>query len=85
MYINFIYKIKSQSQNSTNISYQKVVKFNILFKTLNLSTISCTPNSLYKMEFSRACLSSGTSNFNQDAFKHNNILLPWNEFLLYTC
>ena len=32
IYRNFISKIKFEIQNSTNISYQKVVKFNILLK-----------------------------------------------------
>ena len=50
---NFISKIKSESQNITNISDQKIVKIvkiNIFFKTWNYSTISCMPNSLSTLE-----------------------------------
>ena len=35
IYRDFISKTKSESKNSTNIPYQKFVKSNILFKTLN--------------------------------------------------
>ena len=41
-----------ESQNITNISYQKVVKVNIFFKTWNYPAISCMPNSSSKLEFS---------------------------------